>query len=987
MNEQNLPLGLIEARRRVCHRCEHWRVMSAEHARWPFCIGGDAQVDLSPEFLAGLHANCPLDRWRGVEPADLAAERAEAERRAAERQAEWMVPILAAALKRILSAEEKGAFLVDLVAAGRLRRDLAEETARREQLMGGTADERRPMTLHDQLLAAEQKAAALPARAHAAPEWCVFATRAGCCSKKYECRRLAGIVRVVPQVECNPNCPRAVPSLKIGAVITAFNEGDEVRATVESLLGSVRGDRTEVRVVLVDDGSTDGSCDGFGEDDGRVVVVHHEEPQGIGRSRNEGAARALELGANVVTFHDAHMRFDAPPDWPHAWGPLEHLARRALQDDAIVCSGTRGLKEGSNRSWVCDLFYNSTDGLQAKWRHVGGRQQPTEEWPESPCMMGAGYVLSADTLRKLSGATGALWEDTAGRWGFSEQALSVKAFLMRIPVRFSRDVWLPHLYRDKNPVPAAGTEHWKNVAVSMRRLLGPEVFDDRFQAFCEARLGADGLAEVLAGVEGGEPAWRRDPLDVFEMLCGKRAVPGREHPELAALAEALYGEGTAEDAEGAENGRERQRTAMEGNERQDTTTEGNERQEAARDKIVTPGRSLRSPRPLRSNLDEEPGRVLVWRPGEHLLWLRKDWPEAEITCLDFDRVRMSTWRPWCKAHKVHLIAVPPKSDYVERPLAWGMHYDLIVIAGAVQDRCKAVAERLLAPGGRIVLAASGLREQVADEHRKEEDTWADKLAKALGPNPARAKRAAQDKPASVSVRADTPPLVTIALLNYRRPGNILTILDHLADQAVPVQVYLWDNSTGILDTSVTCHPLVKLYIAPNLNLGCFPRWQMLAWADTEFVGTIDDDLCPGPELIGRAVAACRERCPDGLVGGFGMNPVEGKSYKAAQHIHLPKEDRRVEIVKGRFMLFRRALLERVPLSPPAWSEGEPMAFRCDDIYLSLTLGRGEATHLVPGSLRGQCHELGGQQVALAAQRGHYELRGLAFEFLNERTAP
>ena len=120
----------------------------------------------------------------------------------------------------------------------------------------------------------------------------------------------------------------------------------------------------------------------------------------------------------------------------------------------------------------------------------------------------------------------------------------------------------------------------------------------------------------------------------------------------------------------------------------------------------------------------------------------------------------------------------------------------------------------------------------------------------------------------------------MALLSWKRPENIPPILDALAAQTlsagagVPVQVYLWDNA-GQLGEDVLGHPLVKLHVRPSRNLGCFPRWQMLALADTEYVCAIDDDLCPGPELIERAVAACREKCPDGIVGIFGVNSVDG----------------------------------------------------------------------------------------------------------------
>lgn len=136
------------------------------------------------------------------------------------------------------------------------------------------------MDLREQLMQAEERyrtSSAVAPRSGAKAGWCIFATPAGCCSKKFECRREADLVRVVGAAECHKDCKRAVPTLRIGAVITAWNEGDEVRKTVESLAGSVRDPRTELAIYICDDGSTDGSCENLPSAlaDGRVRVLRH----------------------------------------------------------------------------------------------------------------------------------------------------------------------------------------------------------------------------------------------------------------------------------------------------------------------------------------------------------------------------------------------------------------------------------------------------------------------------------------------------------------------------------------------------------------------------------------------------------------------------------------------------------------------------------------------------------------------------------------
>lgn len=88
------------------------------------------------------------------------------------------------------------------------------------------------------------------------------------------------------------------PSVTV--VIPCFNHGRFVRHAAESAL---RQEDADVRVVIVDDGSTDGStpaaCDACAGD--RVTVVHQEN-QGLPAARNRGAAGAT---TDYLIFLDA----------------------------------------------------------------------------------------------------------------------------------------------------------------------------------------------------------------------------------------------------------------------------------------------------------------------------------------------------------------------------------------------------------------------------------------------------------------------------------------------------------------------------------------------------------------------------------------------------------------------------------------------------------------------------------------------------------
>jgi hypothetical protein len=142
--------GIVEARRRTCMECPHRRTAHASVWRWHHCTFAGAglssigEIVLSPEFFEGGEGICPAGKWSGLQPVDLEAERLANEAQARERSRTFVTPYLDAALKRIPDPAEKGAFLVELVAAGKLRRDLADERAVQEGLLAAESGVAQP---------------------------------------------------------------------------------------------------------------------------------------------------------------------------------------------------------------------------------------------------------------------------------------------------------------------------------------------------------------------------------------------------------------------------------------------------------------------------------------------------------------------------------------------------------------------------------------------------------------------------------------------------------------------------------------------------------------------------------------------------------------------------------------------------------------------------------------------------------------------------
>ena len=107
---------------------------------------------------------------------------------------------------------------------------------------------------------------------------------------------------------------------KISVVIPAFNEAENVRRSIDSVLNQGFGD---FELIVVDDGSTDTTGDSVREyDDSRVRLVSQEN-QGVSVARNRGVNEAR---AELVAFLDADDEFQGNVDEDFQASLLQHGA-------------------------------------------------------------------------------------------------------------------------------------------------------------------------------------------------------------------------------------------------------------------------------------------------------------------------------------------------------------------------------------------------------------------------------------------------------------------------------------------------------------------------------------------------------------------------------------------------------------------------------------------------------------------------------------
>ena len=207
--------------------------------------------------------------------------------------------------------------------------------------------------------------------------------------------------------------------------------------------------------------------------------------------------------------------------------------------------------------------------------------------------------------------------------------------------------------------------------------------------------------------------------------------------------------------------------------------------------------------------------------------------------------------------------------------------------------------------------------------------------------------------------------MTVCLLNWKRPENVIRIIRDLRAQDAKPQIFLWDNApndhTRAFDTDWT--------VKSSENKRCWPRWWMATMAKTEYIMSLDDDLTPtDPQFITDLIAFL-DTAGDRAVGLEGILLRPGKRYAKCAALGIPQGTHEVDIIKGRLLSFRSSLLKLINL--------EAMQTNADDIVISSMLGQGLIKHwLLPNSMAQRIENLP-EPFALWRQEGHFERRDAA----------
>jgi GT2 family glycosyltransferase len=290
---------------------------------------------------------------------------------------------------------------------------------------------------------------------------------------------------------------RRIPSLStvpgVSVVIPSLNEGDLLRRTVDALRASLPPDG---EIIVVDDGSTDGSADFLSAPPERVTLVRPPRRLGSAGARNFGAAHAA---GRLLVFSDAHV---APQrDWTRTLlAPLEN------PDVGAVMPAMRSLRDPEDYGAEIPVSAQ-TRGFGMRWSDAGlgvawlGCKQP-QPYPV-PLLSAAFLAIRRNLFAAIGG-----FDPGIALWGSEDAELSLRLWTLGFECLVVPGVEVAHKFRSAHPYPVG----WEAVIHNRLRLANIHFSPGRVERVTERLSGNDAFLAAWAKLAGGDADARGEAL-------------------------------------------------------------------------------------------------------------------------------------------------------------------------------------------------------------------------------------------------------------------------------------------------------------------------------------------------------------------------------------------------------------------------------------------------------------------------------------------
>jgi glycosyltransferase involved in cell wall biosynthesis len=273
---------------------------------------------------------------------------------------------------------------------------------------------------------------------------------------------------------------------EVSFIIPCLNEGDNLRKTIQSLEGATDGD---YEIIVVDNGSTDGSSDFIEREDGNSRIRLFKTPNrlGVARARNFGAAHAE---GDILVFVDAHVFF--PPGWVI---PLVEALGQGIV--GVVAPGT-------------NVWGNPhVKGFGMRWRNARldvewlSRKSP-QPYPV-PMVPGGCVAFRRSFFQEIGG-----FDAGMVNYGSEDLEICLRTWLLGYQVVVVPQVEVSHVFRSRFPYAV----NWTDVVHNKLRTVYAHFNSGRSDRVIAALRSLPGFGPAFSRVKGGDVWDRRRALEL-----------------------------------------------------------------------------------------------------------------------------------------------------------------------------------------------------------------------------------------------------------------------------------------------------------------------------------------------------------------------------------------------------------------------------------------------------------------------------------------
>jgi glycosyltransferase involved in cell wall biosynthesis len=228
----------------------------------------------------------------------------------------------------------------------------------------------------------------------------------------------------------------------ISIVIPTLNEGVNLRKTVISLQNTLDCD---YEIIVVDNGSTDGSSDFISQDQNNSRVrLFNTERLGVANARNFGARQAH---GDFIFFVDAHMLF------PKGW--MEPMLKNIERAEVGIVAPT-----------IAAWGNSSTKGYGFKWRNsrldmLWLKKEGNKPYPVA-MVAGMFQGFRAKVFFEIG-----CYDSGMISFGSEDAEICLRAWTLGYEVCLVPEVEIAHLFRSKHPYKV----QWQEVVYNMLRVV------------------------------------------------------------------------------------------------------------------------------------------------------------------------------------------------------------------------------------------------------------------------------------------------------------------------------------------------------------------------------------------------------------------------------------------------------------------------------------------------------------------------------------